>query len=179
MWCINLVVFFCSWQNWTHFSSNTSLCFLRATPSAGVGSCSSGSSRLQQSGTWFHAVSCFDAAFFCLGSQKPAGESADEVRSCACWLFRQYYAYLTDTQCKRVGTQCWVFGWGRTPFTLKHYFNFRSSHFVLSSSGQSPSWRPWLVLSLDRTCSRKLRSFMWSSGFCVWWDQTGFIFLLE
>ena len=24
--------------------------------------------------------------------------------------FRQYYAYLTDTQCKRVGTQCWVFG---------------------------------------------------------------------
>ncbi|XP_023581685.1 phosphatidylserine synthase 1 [Trichechus manatus latirostris] len=22
----------------------------------------------------------------------------------------QYYAYLTDTQCKRVGTQCWVFG---------------------------------------------------------------------
>eukprot|EP00063_Salmo_salar_P067233 XP_014042068.1 PREDICTED: phosphatidylserine synthase 1-like isoform X1 [Salmo salar] len=23
---------------------------------------------------------------------------------------RQYYAYLTDTQCKRVGTQCWVFG---------------------------------------------------------------------
>lgn len=25
-------------------------------------------------------------------------------------LLRQYYAYLTDTQCKRVGTQCWVFG---------------------------------------------------------------------
>ncbi|XP_038664905.1 LOW QUALITY PROTEIN: phosphatidylserine synthase 1 [Scyliorhinus canicula] len=23
---------------------------------------------------------------------------------------RQYYAYLTDAQCKRVGTQCWVFG---------------------------------------------------------------------
>ncbi|XP_072106744.1 phosphatidylserine synthase 1-like, partial [Mobula birostris] len=23
---------------------------------------------------------------------------------------RQYYAYLTDSQCKRVGTQCWVFG---------------------------------------------------------------------
>ncbi|XP_054462244.1 phosphatidylserine synthase 1 [Anoplopoma fimbria] len=23
---------------------------------------------------------------------------------------RQYYAYLTDTQCKRIGTQCWVFG---------------------------------------------------------------------
>uniref|UniRef100_A0A674A0K6 Phosphatidylserine synthase n=1 Tax=Salmo trutta TaxID=8032 RepID=A0A674A0K6_SALTR len=23
---------------------------------------------------------------------------------------RQYYAYLTDTQCKRVGTQCWMFG---------------------------------------------------------------------
>lgn len=23
---------------------------------------------------------------------------------------RQYYAYLTDTQCKRVGTQCWVYG---------------------------------------------------------------------
>ncbi|XP_051992503.1 phosphatidylserine synthase 1-like isoform X3 [Xyrauchen texanus] len=23
---------------------------------------------------------------------------------------RQYYAYLTDTQCKRVGTQCWLFG---------------------------------------------------------------------
>uniref|UniRef100_A0A3P9NN52 Phosphatidylserine synthase n=1 Tax=Poecilia reticulata TaxID=8081 RepID=A0A3P9NN52_POERE len=23
---------------------------------------------------------------------------------------RQYYAYLTDTQCMRVGTQCWVFG---------------------------------------------------------------------
>ncbi|XP_046875834.1 phosphatidylserine synthase 1-like isoform X1 [Hypomesus transpacificus] len=23
---------------------------------------------------------------------------------------RQYYVYLTDTQCKRVGTQCWVFG---------------------------------------------------------------------
>lgn len=26
------------------------------------------------------------------------------------FCFRQYYAYLTDTQCKRVGTQCWVFG---------------------------------------------------------------------
>lgn len=26
-------------------------------------------------------------------------------------FYRQYYAYLTDTQCKRVGTQCWVFGW--------------------------------------------------------------------
>ncbi|CAG0881613.1 unnamed protein product [Darwinula stevensoni] len=24
--------------------------------------------------------------------------------------FRQYYSYVTDTQCKRVGTQCWVFG---------------------------------------------------------------------
>ncbi|XP_023200669.1 phosphatidylserine synthase 1 [Xiphophorus maculatus] len=23
---------------------------------------------------------------------------------------RQYYAYLTDTRCKRVGTQCWMFG---------------------------------------------------------------------
>ncbi|XP_071231223.1 phosphatidylserine synthase 1-like isoform X2 [Salvelinus alpinus] len=23
---------------------------------------------------------------------------------------RQYYAYLTDSQCKRVGTQCWMFG---------------------------------------------------------------------
>ncbi len=23
--------------------------------------------------------------------------------------FRQYYSYVTDTQCKRVGTQCWVF----------------------------------------------------------------------
>ncbi|MEJ1288356.1 phosphatidylserine synthase 1 [Cricetulus griseus] len=29
----------------------------------------------------------------------------------ASWTYvRQYYAYLTDTQCKRVGTQCWVFG---------------------------------------------------------------------
>uniref|UniRef100_A0A672LDS6 Phosphatidylserine synthase n=1 Tax=Sinocyclocheilus grahami TaxID=75366 RepID=A0A672LDS6_SINGR len=25
-------------------------------------------------------------------------------------LSASYYAYLTDTQCKRVGTQCWVFG---------------------------------------------------------------------
>ena len=23
---------------------------------------------------------------------------------------RQFYTYVTDTQCKRVGTQCWVFG---------------------------------------------------------------------
>lgn len=23
---------------------------------------------------------------------------------------RQFYTYITDTQCKRVGTQCWVFG---------------------------------------------------------------------
>lgn len=23
---------------------------------------------------------------------------------------RQYYTYVTDTRCKRVGTQCWVFG---------------------------------------------------------------------
>uniref|UniRef100_A0A4W5N520 Phosphatidylserine synthase n=1 Tax=Hucho hucho TaxID=62062 RepID=A0A4W5N520_9TELE len=27
-----------------------------------------------------------------------------------CPASEQYYAYLTDTQCKRVGTQCWVFG---------------------------------------------------------------------
>jgi len=24
--------------------------------------------------------------------------------------FRQYYVYVTDTRCKRVGTQCWVYG---------------------------------------------------------------------
>ena len=24
---------------------------------------------------------------------------------------RQYYTYVTDTQCKRVGTQCWMFWW--------------------------------------------------------------------
>lgn len=23
---------------------------------------------------------------------------------------RQYYVYITDTRCKRVGTQCWVYG---------------------------------------------------------------------
>lgn len=23
---------------------------------------------------------------------------------------RQYYTYVTDTRCKRVGTQCWVYG---------------------------------------------------------------------
>lgn len=26
------------------------------------------------------------------------------------FYFRQYYSYVTDTQCKRVGTQCWVYG---------------------------------------------------------------------
>lgn len=35
-------------------------------------------------------------------------EALNEFHVCSC---RQYYAYLTDTQCKRVGTQCWVFGW--------------------------------------------------------------------
>ena len=35
-------------------------------------------------------------------------EAVSEFYLCS---FRQYYAYLTDTQCKRVGTQCWVFGW--------------------------------------------------------------------
>lgn len=25
-------------------------------------------------------------------------------------LCRQYYVYVTDTRCKRVGTQCWVYG---------------------------------------------------------------------
>lgn len=25
-------------------------------------------------------------------------------------VFRQYYVYVTDTRCKRVGTQCWVYG---------------------------------------------------------------------
>lgn len=24
--------------------------------------------------------------------------------------YRQYYTYVTDTRCKRVGTQCWVYG---------------------------------------------------------------------
>ncbi len=24
--------------------------------------------------------------------------------------YRQYYVYVTDTRCKRVGTQCWVLG---------------------------------------------------------------------
>ena len=24
-------------------------------------------------------------------------------------FYRQYYSYVTDVQCKRVGTQCWVF----------------------------------------------------------------------
>lgn len=40
---------------------------------------------------------------------RPLGlpEALNEFHLCS---FRQYYAYLTDTQCKRVGTQCWVFG---------------------------------------------------------------------
>lgn len=47
-------------------------------------------------------------------------EALSEFHLCS---FRQYYAYLTDTQCKRVGTQCWVFGWvicycGRLNFSL-------------------------------------------------------------
>jgi hypothetical protein len=25
-------------------------------------------------------------------------------------FFRQYYIYVTDPKCKRVGTQCWVYG---------------------------------------------------------------------
>lgn len=25
-------------------------------------------------------------------------------------FFSQYYMYITDTRCKRVGTQCWVYG---------------------------------------------------------------------
>lgn len=29
------------------------------------------------------------------------------IWECTC---RQYYSYVTDTQCKRVGTQCWVYG---------------------------------------------------------------------
>ncbi|KAJ7403107.1 phosphatidylserine synthase 1 [Pitangus sulphuratus] len=33
-----------------------------------------------------------------------------EMRTYHWASFKQYYAYLTDTQCKRVGTQCWVFG---------------------------------------------------------------------
>ena len=24
-------------------------------------------------------------------------------------VYRQYYSYVTDTQCTRVGTQCWLF----------------------------------------------------------------------
>lgn len=30
---------------------------------------------------------------------------SNNTRTC-----RQYYSYVTDTQCKRVGTQCWVYG---------------------------------------------------------------------
>jgi len=30
------------------------------------------------------------------------------VSVCIC---RQYYSYVTDTQCTRVGTQCWLFWW--------------------------------------------------------------------
>lgn len=26
------------------------------------------------------------------------------------FLYRQYYSYVTDPRCKRVGTQCWVYG---------------------------------------------------------------------
>ncbi|NXC19890.1 PTSS1 synthase, partial [Corythaeola cristata] len=35
---------------------------------------------------------------------------SNAMYNCLVSLLRQYYAYLTDTQCKRVGTQCWVFG---------------------------------------------------------------------
>lgn len=38
-------------------------------------------------------------------------------------------------------------------------------------TGQSPFWRPWPVSSLDRTCFRKPRSFTWSCGCSVWWDD--------
>lgn len=26
------------------------------------------------------------------------------------YMCRQYYMYITDSRCKRVGTQCWVYG---------------------------------------------------------------------
>lgn len=26
------------------------------------------------------------------------------------FAFRQYYSFITDTSCKRLGTQCWVYG---------------------------------------------------------------------
>nr|CAG4650125.1 EOG090X05CZ [Sida crystallina] len=45
----------------------------------------------------------------------PPGHNLNLWRLCIIGLIvapsmRQYYTYVTDTRCKRVGTQCWVFG---------------------------------------------------------------------
>ncbi|KAF7246218.1 Phosphatidylserine synthase 1 [Varanus komodoensis] len=45
---------------------------------------------------------------------------------------RQYYAYLTDTQCKRVGTQCWVFG----PYAVKSHMLFKIIHAMTSDNNK-------------------------------------------
>lgn len=47
--------------------------------------------------------------------EAPPGHPLNVIRIILVGLFvapslRQFYCYVTDTRCKRVGTQCWVFG---------------------------------------------------------------------
>ena len=62
---------------------------------------------------------------------------------------RQYYTYVTDPQCKRLGTQCWVFfmiTFSELILVIKHGLDL-FSHTQLSMMGL------WLVLIMVVSCA--------------------------
>lgn len=126
--CLCLLCLAHSSLNWTLSSWSTFSCSRRLIPSAGAESSSSGSSLRPLCGTVLLMLHSIENKL----SNTPTAESVllqrfailviffillHYMSQCLALIFhflfcfRQYYAYLTDTQCKRVGTQCWVFGW--------------------------------------------------------------------
>uniref|UniRef100_A0AAQ6AB70 Phosphatidylserine synthase n=1 Tax=Amphiprion ocellaris TaxID=80972 RepID=A0AAQ6AB70_AMPOC len=75
---------------------------------------------------------------------------------------RQYYAYLTDTQCKRVGTQCWVFGPSLHSCVCMEWFGMQ--RHMVQGKRASQNARTVITRSLLTTCPRDLKERqMWTA----------------
>lgn len=174
----NFSVFVGSWQSWTRSSSSTFSFSQRATLSAGVGSSSSASSRLQLWGKAPAAVLCsvnifgycknnchfcmvgfsLHQAVLCVPHRHAVQEGWDPVLG----------VWVSPTN------SCHVNIVSVAPPRYLKDFNHTCLFLLLPlcRAEPLPSWRHWPASSLDRTSSPKHRSSTWSSGCCVWWDAT-------
>ena len=81
-------------------------------------------------------------------------------------VYRQYYSYVTDTQCTRVGTQCWLFWWASVFARLTQFaisWNFQSG--INGILLRAALWNEKLALKMSVQCqSCETTEVFWHSG---------------